>query len=730
MNSNNKRIFFNFVFTYLTIILLVLVSLFPIYNSLEKAETLKSVQIISSHSQNAMKELEAAEERLFFTARNLYMDSGFKKLYYSSISSDKASVFYNMIQLQEKMKLYFQNIGNIRNIVLYLPKLNYVLTPEYLFRTRKEFYDYRQYPQEESDWLEALCMPESNLTSRHGSFTDLASGKTCSVINLFFTFPMAGDSNIPLLIMLSLDSQAIAGRFLPSEIAGQAQCVITGPDGQFLACSDLITEDPGILEIEYQVISVTGESGKENRIYLSNKFYQDIQKESLSLIFRSIGTALLAGICVSLYFAYSRSRPLENVLNIIRKSRPDHPPSLNLEDIESSVDSMVSEIRMCRDTIKSLDSTVSHNLLERVFFGEFSSEKMKDAFVQYFGPLPSSCVCVVFSGADGAPDGPSLKNRILSSLSGMEIPHYLVHIRENKVYLVLQEEAAAQEQLNLLLKNLREQIKHVVKAGLSNPFTTLEAIRKAAFRAEARLTAGFHIQGVYLFLHTHSSPASANALSIQLLDALQRALLSGSRHGADKIILELFQNLQSGRPDAVELRQIFFSLRAVYSAVINQFSLESEKKGGLVQDTVHLPNDLDEYSQSSLTNTFLKLNSAIYDYYERQLERNKKKKSASILAYVEENFRNPNLCASMIADHYHLSEKYIYQLVKDACGETLNDRIAFLRIQEGIRLLENTDMTVNAIALSCGFISSNSMYKAFMRVQGAAPSTYRKAKGI
>ena len=238
-----------------------------------------------------------------------------------------------------------------------------------------------------------------------------------------------------------------------------------------------------------------------------------------------------------------------------------------------------------------------------------------------------------------------------------------------------------------------------------------------------------HIQGVYLFVHTYSSKAAQNTLSVQLLDSLQRALISGNKQTADKLIYSIFERMKSERPDAVELRQLFFSLRSVYSVVINQFALDAEKREEAIRVSIPLPNDLDEYSPSSIQNAFIQLNDSIYGYYLDQFERNKKKKGVSVLSYVDENFRDPNLCASSIAAHFNLSEKYIYQLIKDASGETLNDHISFLRVQEGIRLLETTDMTVAEVAKQSGFLSSNSMYKVFMRVKGVSPSTYKKQKG-
>ena len=64
----------------------------------------------------------------------------------------------------------------------------------------------------------------------------------------------------------------------------------------------------------------------------------------------------------------------------------------------------------------------------------------------------------------------------------------------------------------------------------------------------------------------------------------------------------------------------------------------------------------------------------------------------------DRNYTDPNLCAGVIADVFHISEKYVFQLLKSCCNETLNDRILRLRIDEGIRLLTTTDLTITTVS--------------------------------
>ena len=230
---------------------------------------------------------------------------------------------------------------------------------------------------------------------------------------------------------------------------------------------------------------------------------------------------------------------------------------------------------------------------------------------------------------------------------------------------------------------------------------------------------------LYVFTHTYSSRAVRSLISIQDLDNLQRALLSGNGQNADRILETIHQTISHSEQNSVELRQMFFSLRSVYATVCNQFSLEAERNGETRYHAPILPNDLDEYDLDSVYEVFRSLNIELQQQYEIVMARTARSLGTDILAYIDQNYTDPNLCAGVIADVFHISEKYVFQLLKSCCNETLNDRILRLRIDEGIRLLTTTDLTITTIAKKTGFSSSNTMYKAFMRVKGISPSSYR-----
>ncbi|MFC5403412.1 helix-turn-helix domain-containing protein [Cohnella soli] len=87
---------------------------------------------------------------------------------------------------------------------------------------------------------------------------------------------------------------------------------------------------------------------------------------------------------------------------------------------------------------------------------------------------------------------------------------------------------------------------------------------------------------------------------------------------------------------------------------------------------------------------------------------------------------DPNLSSKWIADRMKMSLNYIRTLFKDEVGQPLADYIAEKRLEQVVRLLVETDRTVEEISTQMGFPAINSFYIAFKKKFGVTPIQYRK----
>ncbi len=239
MDKIAKKDFLSFASTYIAIILLVLICLVPVCRAFEHSEQERALQEIRDYAVSSLRELNARELSIFNTTRNLYSDSEFRSLYYSSTRGTDNSLFYDMTQLQKRMRLYYLNISDVQDVLVYLPKFDYVLTENYIFDNREQFYSYvtSEKYEEEKDWLSGFPKDNSGLYLYSDTLSNrLASQKEWESMALSYYFPMYGDANIRMLVIVLLDPDAVAKSFFAAPVLEYGYSVLTDSDGNVLAC--------------------------------------------------------------------------------------------------------------------------------------------------------------------------------------------------------------------------------------------------------------------------------------------------------------------------------------------------------------------------------------------------------------------------------------------------------------------------------------------------------------
>ena len=73
---------------------------------------------------------------------------------------------------------------------------------------------------------------------------------------------------------------------------------------------------------------------------------------------------------------------------------------------------------------------------------------------------------------------------------------------------------------------------------------------------------------------------------------------------------------------------------------------------------------------------------------------------------------------------YH--PNYISALIKKKTGMPIHQYIIYVRLLNAASLLENTALSVNEIAISCGFYDIAYFSKYFKKYFGVSPSEYRQ----
>ena len=70
--------------------------------------------------------------------------------------------------------------------------------------------------------------------------------------------------------------------------------------------------------------------------------------------------------------------------------------------------------------------------------------------------------------------------------------------------------------------------------------------------------------------------------------------------------------------------------------------------------------------------------------------------------------------------------KYLYNLVKEQTGKSFGEYLEGIRFRQAEKLLIESDTKINRIHKMIGFYSQNTFYKAFYRIYGVSPGTWRE----
>ena len=98
-----------------------------------------------------------------------------------------------------------------------------------------------------------------------------------------------------------------------------------------------------------------------------------------------------------------------------------------------------------------------------------------------------------------------------------------------------------------------------------------------------------------------------------------------------------------------------------------------------------------------------------------------------LLAYIENRYTN-KITLRELAEHFHLSEKYISRYFKEHFYLTFSNYVNHLRMTHAKKLLETTELSITEVALDSGFPSVSHFIRSFKSSYGCSPLKYRKTR--
>ncbi|MDD2363122.1 MAG: AraC family transcriptional regulator [Oscillospiraceae bacterium] len=101
----------------------------------------------------------------------------------------------------------------------------------------------------------------------------------------------------------------------------------------------------------------------------------------------------------------------------------------------------------------------------------------------------------------------------------------------------------------------------------------------------------------------------------------------------------------------------------------------------------------------------------------------------TVMRYIDSHL-DSDISLKELADIIHISPAYFSTLFKRFNGVSPIEYIINRRVQRAIELIKTTSMSLTEIAISCGFNNGTNFYKAFNKVTGRTPASYRRNRDL
>lgn len=328
---------------------------------------------------------------------------------------------------------------------------------------------------------------------------------------------------------------------------------------------------------------------------------------------------------------------------------------------------------------------------------------LKQTFAELAGPLPmtdmgSDKIVILFfsSTADGGPAGKE---------DGMELL------------------------MDQWVQRVFEEYRISVQGGFGEYFSSVTEVSQSFEQARQALEYAVYTnrKGVM----RHQEVQIENTTYYYPLETEQR-LISTIRAGelaeAERIIDATFAQNLGPRELSMEMKhQLIGEMKGTFLKLLDQKIFMESPLGESIKRQII---DIDTSSPiESIQAEFLELTGELCGFIT-----NKKKDAHTqiikqMYQYTAEMYADTELTLYRVAEHVERPEKYISQLFKEVTGVNYSDHLIKVRMDEAAILLRESRYTVDEIAARVGYNSSHSFRRAFKRLTGISPSTYRQSHG-
>ncbi|GGA10181.1 hypothetical protein GCM10008018_64520 [Paenibacillus marchantiophytorum] len=761
-----SRIFRRFLISYIIILIIPSIAGYMSYRTAISVTQSISIENKVTQLQKSQEILERRIAEVESFTRQLALNQDLSLLLTENLVDEKANV-YGIWKISRDIKAYSQTNDFLKHFYIYLKNFNVIITPGNAYFRPEHYYLTSHYTNLTLEQWKSTILDKTHRSEMMPLSPFMNNGTQTSVMTFMQSLPLDSfNDSAPATVVTILDEQTINGL-----LSG-----LRDPDGGWTYISDAQGHTLSLQGINQQEIEQLSSDKRLNKEEMS-QFYQDdlvitIRSEQSGWVYRAgiprhnlmenankikyitwsvTGVALFIGLIVGFMLSYRNSAPINRLLGVMKEQfGKDETLGRNEYDfLQGNISHILTNNKRLETELNRQLPLIRDAFLKRLIAGEFQSkEEIASAAAQADTGLNMSVGftgILQINGYSGM-DSVEILNElnaarlILKQIlleSGRRLDIHMTDLGSDRIVAIFT--PAIQEELEEVRKEDIEQLltwladtafgeyRITITAAMSDPFASILEVSHAYEQARQALEYAVYMnrKGMVWFSETRiESNTYYYPIDVEL--RLISTIRAGDVEEAERIVQSIMEQNTQNRELSMEMKHQFIGeLKGTLLKLLDQKALMESPMFEKMKDRIIgiQTQEGTEVISREITEIIVAMcgliSSKKSDIHIKTVKQ--------INDYIGEMYADPDLNLYRIAEKVERPEKYISQLFKEVTGTNLSDHLEKVRMDHAAELLKHNEYNVDEIAIHVGYNSSHSFRRAFKRVMGVSPTTFRQS---
>ena len=671
-------------------------------------------------------------------------------------STRELNFYYEMRKLMNELRPYALSGNIVDNFFIYMREPNYIISPEMAYDADFFFRNVFKYKgMNQAQWMTELKNYHSGLVLPASQV--VLESRNLLVIPYIYSLPITFHRNVEGAIIFLLNAQAMQELLHRNTLVKGGWVMVLAQDNQIITglpkqkiprkvFATISKKDEGFRHSyflgERMIISHTTSSynGWKYVSILPSKLVMRKVIYIKAIVWGSLILSLIIGALIAYWLTARNTKPLTKILGLIKEHLKwdTEKEGDALQFLQGSVSQLINNNQRLQETVKNYMPIIRTVFYDRLLKGDFNNIEQIEAVSSYLELQIKGeqfLVLILRFGRDDIfnreiIEEASITKMVLSETINKHLEGlgYLHDLGQNNIAILLTfdncQAKQCYQQVEQMVSNIRAEISrlYAINVRFSGGKIYEDLLDVWQSFQEAQLVYDYKAPDNDVNLLWFSDLPHQTAEYYYPIDYEQRLmnyLKAGEIKQVEHLLQTIYQeNIENRQIPPDTCRELIYELKGTIVKVCPQLNVtKSEIEAAL--------NRID-YSQP--LEAFRSL-LAIYLNICKQVIGNRKFRNVqlkdNIVAYINDFYRQPDLSLHKVASHFGLSEGYLSHFFKDQVGENFLAYLESERIKHACELLEQGQLSVNDIAGQVGYNSVQSFRRAFKRVKGVNPTTFR-----